>query len=278
MVESVGEQVNQLEPGDYVIPAKLCLGTWQSFMVGDQDNFIKLPFPKEKLEKIIETQGIASLATLNSNVATAFQVLSDPSLKPGDVVCQSSSNGFLGRTFIQIAKLKKLKTVNFVRKQRYDKYLIISSLSKELLGELESLGSSLTLSYEDATADMIIKSLGSLPVLALTSVGGDYFNKILSVMAENAIIYSVSSINRDPIEVNIQDLIFKQVAIKGFWISKWYQKNNYIFDERLNMLREILQLYFEKKLTLPKHSLISINDDLEGAFSHSKGIKQVFLF
>ena len=89
---------------------------------------------------------------------------------------------------------------------------------------------------------------------------------------------SLSQAHRDPIEVNIQDLIFKQVAIKGFWISKWYQKNNYIFDERLNMLREILQLYFEKKLTLPKHSLISINDDLEGAFSHSKGIKQVFLF
>jgi NADPH:quinone reductase-like Zn-dependent oxidoreductase len=114
--------------------------------------------------------------------------------------------------------------------------------------------------------------------LALSSVGGDYFNKVLSLMAENAIIYSVSSINRESIEVKIRDIVFKQVAIKGFWISKWYQKNNYLFEERLNMLREIQQLYYGKEIDTPKHNFIYINDDLGSAFGQNEGIEQVFLF
>ena len=273
----MGEQVKNMKPGDYVIPASLCVGTWQTFIVGDQSNFIKLPFPREKLEKIIEAHGIASLATLSSNVATAFKVLSDPSLKPGDVVCQSSANGFLGKMFIQIARLRKLKTVNFVRKERYDNYLINSSLTHELQGELESLGSDLILSYEKANSDVIKNSLGSLPVLALTSVGGDNFNRILSVMAENATIYSVGSINKEPLEINFQDLVFKQIALKGFWISRWYQKNNYIFDERINMLSEILQMYYLGNLAVPKQKFISFSEDLKDVFSSSGG-KQIFLF
>lgn len=124
IVESVGDRVNDFKPGDYVIPARLGMGTWQTYILGDESNFVQLPFPSDKLEMIIRSQGIAALAVLNSNVATCYQILSNPLLKPGDVVCQSSSNGFLGKIFIQIARNLKLKTVNFVRKERYDYYFL----------------------------------------------------------------------------------------------------------------------------------------------------------
>jgi NADPH-dependent curcumin reductase CurA len=95
------------------------MGTWQKYILGDESDFIKLPLPSQKLERIIQTHGISALSVLNSSVATAYQILSNPLLKPGDVVCQSSSNGFLGKIFIQLARIQNLKSVNFVRNERY---------------------------------------------------------------------------------------------------------------------------------------------------------------
>jgi NADPH:quinone reductase-like Zn-dependent oxidoreductase len=147
-----------------------------------------------------------------------------------------------------------------------------------LQSELESLGSSLTISYEDANPEAILKSLNSFPILALTSVGGSYFNKILAIMNENSIIYSIGSLNKKPFEISFQDLVFRDITLKGFWISQWYQKNNFIFKERLKMLNEILDLYYTGDLKLPEHKYLSMKEMKIEAFRNSNaGIKTIFI-
>jgi mitochondrial enoyl-[acyl-carrier protein] reductase / trans-2-enoyl-CoA reductase len=97
-------------------------------------------------------------------------------------------------------------------------------------------------------------------------------------MAENSTIYTIGSLNKEPIEISFQDLVFRNITLKGFWISQWYQKNNFIFNERLNMLTKILDLYYTGDLILPEHKCKSMEDFTpEGFSSLTSGIKTILI-
>lgn len=248
IVEEADLKCQSLAPGDYVIPAVQCLGTWQKYLWAEETKFIKLPFEQSGLEEIVKTHGLAALATLNSNVGTAYRFLNHfVDLKPGDVICQSSANSFLGQMIIQMAKLRGLKSVNLVRDESEKQ-------------DLYALGASLCLTYEECKEEVVIRKLSSLPKLALCTVGGPLFQNLASIMAEKSTILVISSINKIPLELSLTDLVFKQFCIKGTWISKWYQEgwekmflqnNNDLWNQRIRMLNDILGIYKDKAIAIP---------------------------
>ena len=258
-----------------MIPAVHSMGTWQKYIWAEASKFIKLPLDKLSLEEIIETHGIAALATLNSNLGTACSFLNSiGTISPGDVVCQTSANSFLGKVVIQMAKLKGLKTVNLVRDET----------GKE---ELYALGASLCLTYDECSPEIVRERLGSLPKFALCTVGGPLFANLLSLMEEKSTIIVISAVNKAPLELAATAVIFKQITLRGFWMSKWYQQawednfvnaNDKLWKERIVMLESILRLYKENKIKLPQCKITPFDQLKESELGQSKSEKQVITF
>lgn len=63
------------------------------------------------------------LASISVNPATALRLLEDfESLKEGDVVIQNGASSMVGSCVIQIAKQRKIKTINILR-NRFDIFI-----------------------------------------------------------------------------------------------------------------------------------------------------------
>ena len=61
-------------------------------------------------------------------------------------------------------------------------------------------------------------------VLALNGVGGASSATLASMLSENGVIVTYGGMARQPVSVPTGTLIFKNIAARGFWLSKWLAK------------------------------------------------------
>ena len=155
-VLSVGAEVRDLSPGDWVLPARPMTGTWTTHSLAHHSDWIKI-------RNDIPALGAA---TMLINPCTAYRMLRDfVSLEPGDWLIQNGANSAVGQAVIQLARLQGVKTVNVVR-DREDIAVLKSRLS--------GLGADLVLTEEELRAASRRFRSGELrrPRLALNCVGG----------------------------------------------------------------------------------------------------------
>lgn len=233
VVEKVGKDVRHLESGNWVIPAVNAFGTWRSHAVVDGDEVIRVP----------SDIGVASAATLNVNPATAYRMLRDfEELQPGDVVIQNGANSMVGLAVIQIAKKMGLKTINIVRSDRPDVDETLRLLTN--LGGDVNVPSNFVGSYQ---FNEIIKDLPPIR-LGLNCVGGDLVNDMVRSLGPNATIVSYGGMSKRPMKVPLDLLTQKQLKMKGFWVSKWYETNSRL--ARAEMLANLASMIRNHELTL----------------------------
>ncbi|XP_061574450.1 enoyl-[acyl-carrier-protein] reductase, mitochondrial isoform X2 [Cololabis saira] len=212
-VIEVGSQVKSLKTGDWVIPRDAGLGTWRTEAVLAETDVISLP----------NDIPLLSAATLGVNPCTAFRMLSDfEDLKPGDTVIQNAANSGVGQAVIQIAAARGINTINVVR-DRPD----FAQLSERL----KALGTSYVLK-EEALRRPEIKELFkacSKPKLALNGVGGKSATELLRHLQAGGSMVTYGGMSRQPVTIPVSALIFKDVKIRGFWVTRWKQKHSDVF-------------------------------------------------
>ncbi|XP_032900833.1 enoyl-[acyl-carrier-protein] reductase, mitochondrial [Amblyraja radiata] len=238
----VGSKVTNMKPGDWVIPSDTGLGTWRIEAVGNMNTFIKVP-------KVIP---LLCAATLSVNPCTAYRMLYDfESLKPGDSVIQNAANSGVGQATIQIAKAMSLKTINVIR-DRPD--------IQELSDRLKAMGADYVIT-EETLKKPEMKDLFKVvprPRLALNGVGGKSATEMLRHLEKGGTIVTYGGMAKKPVTVPVSTLIFKDVKIRGFWVTQWKREHGQdLLQEMISQLCGFIQ---EGKLEAPICTEVQFQD------------------
>ena len=198
-VVEVGEGVSHLSIGQRVLLAGG--GTWRSEIVAPAAAFI--PVPPADLEQ---------MSMLSVNPLTAHLMLTTfVDLKAGDWIIQSAANSAVGELVIQLAKQRGIKTVNIVRRD-------------SLIPMLQALGADVVLTDGDDLAERVLDATGGArPVLAIDAVGGETFARLIDTLATGATLVSYGVLSMSPSVLNLGKVIFNDIRLRGFWLSKWYE-------------------------------------------------------
>ncbi|XP_056364874.1 enoyl-[acyl-carrier-protein] reductase, mitochondrial isoform X1 [Oenanthe melanoleuca] len=234
-VLEVGRRVAALKPGDWVIPADAGLGTWRTRAV----------FPEELLLKVPSDIPVLCAATLSVNPCTAFRMLADfESLVPGDSVIQNAANSGVGQAVIQIARASGIKTINVVR-NRPD--------LPNLVERLMALGADHVITEEmlrKPEMKDIFKSIPR-PRLALNCVGGKSTTEMLRHLQPKGTMVTYGGMAKQPVMVPVSAFIFRDVRLRGFWMTQWRKEHAREQERVAAMLDALCQLLRRGQLTAP---------------------------
>jgi len=189
-------------PGDHVIFLKRS-ATWASHTRVPADVLFKLPAGIDPIQA----------AMLKVNPATAWQLLNGfGTLEPGTWVAQNAGNSAVSRCVIQLAPGFGIKTLSFVRRP-------------ELVQELLDLGADAVFIDDDDGRAKAKELLGGAnAALAFNSVGGDSALGLLKLLKEGGSHITYGAMSRRPVTVPNGPLIFRDIIVRGLWITRWIEK------------------------------------------------------
>ncbi|XP_070240408.1 enoyl-[acyl-carrier-protein] reductase, mitochondrial isoform X4 [Bos mutus] len=204
-VVAVGSGVTGVKPGDWVIPANPGLGTWRTEAVFGEEELITVP----------SDIPLQSAATLGVNPCTAYRMLVDfERLRPGDSIIQNASNSGVGQAVIQIAAARGLRTINVLR-DRPD--------LQKLTDRLKNLGANHVVTEEELRKPEMKSFFKDVPQprLALNCVGGKSSTELLRHLAPGGTMVTYGGMAKQPVIASVSQLIFKDLKLRGFWLSQW---------------------------------------------------------
>src|SRR3984893_9723577 len=198
-VVAVGDGVKHLKPGDrtlvpYPAPA------WAERIKVDAGRLRPLP-----------GGDVQQLAMLGINPPTAYLMLTDfVTLASGSWVIQNSANSSVGRALLPIAKSLGLKSVNVVRREN-------------VVAEIKAIGGDVVLVDGPDLAKRVAVETGKASIaLAVDGVGDTSTTNLLGCLAEKGVHGFYSTISGKPSVVPATDLIFRDIAMRGFWLANWF--------------------------------------------------------
>ncbi len=197
-----GNEVSDLEIGTRVlVPHEF--GSWREFGVIDAQKLTAVP-PEIPVDQA---------AMMNINPPTAWRMLHDfVALKDGDWILQNAANSSVGHAVIHLAKARGWRTLNVVRRP-------------ELIEELRAEGGDMVLLDDEELPAKIKDATDGVKVhLALNAVGGDSALRLANALAENGTIVTYGAMGRQPVRIPNGLLIFKNLHVRGFWITRWYRE------------------------------------------------------
>lgn len=206
-IEGVGRVVSAGGPTSEALVGKRVLlphgfGTWRNF--GNANAADLFPVP--------ENIPLQQAAMLRINPATAFCLLHHfTQLQPGDWILQNAANSGVGRAVIQIARACGWRTVNVVRRPG-------------LVKDLTSIGADAVVEEGDGLAKRISSACNGAPLrLALNAVGGECALSLAKALGQGGIHVTYGAMSLQPLRIPNGLLIFKDLQLRGFWVSQWYR-------------------------------------------------------
>ncbi|TQV93375.1 hypothetical protein V2A60_010209 [Cordyceps javanica] len=248
-VVSVAGASNELQKGDWVIPAVSQIGTWRTHAVFDSNQLLKVN--KEGLT-------VTQVATVSVNPCSAYKMLRcyGPSaglkaglgMKPLDVgsgqwFIQNGANSGVGRAAIQFGKLWGLRSINVIRDRES------SAETESLEQELHQLGADVVVTesqflsreWKDQLATITRNGRDSIG-LALNCVGGKSATTLARALGEGGTMVTYGGMSRQPIALPVGLLIFKDIRFVGFWLSNWNERDavgkKHMVGDILDMMRQ----------------------------------------
>ncbi|MDQ8199641.1 2-enoyl thioester reductase domain-containing protein [Pelagicoccus enzymogenes] len=177
------------------------VGSWQSHAVVDCQTLFPAP---EKLPLEQAAMGWV-------NPATAWKLMHDfAKLQAGDIIVQNAATSAVGKLVIQIASHLGIKTVNLVR-------------NLDATPALKKLGAGVVLVDDrDAAKAALEATNGKKAKIALNSVGGSSALGMCKLLADGGTLITFGGMDREPAPFPTRYLIFNDIRLRGFWVSKWY--------------------------------------------------------
>ncbi|MDX2141120.1 MAG: zinc-binding dehydrogenase [Chloroflexota bacterium] len=200
-VVAVGEGVDSAWIGRRVACfAAHSSGAWATHMV----THVSTCFPVD--DRISDEQ--AALALVNPLTAIA---LVEQALQAGaTAIVQTAAGSALGRMIERLATAHGIAVINVVRRA-------------EQAAELQAAGSAHVLDNSDTTFDgrlrLVCRDLNAR--LAFDAVGGELTGQLLRALPNGGKVTVYGGLALQPCSVPVDQLIFKQKSVDGFWLSQW---------------------------------------------------------
>ena len=221
-VIETAENVQTLSAGQLVLI--LGDGTWRDEIIAPESKFLPLTGLESLDSEIIEQ---LSMSVVNP-ITALLMITSFVELKEGDWLVQSAANSAVGGYVIQLARQRGIKTVNIVRRDGLTDDLIAKGADVVLVD-----GSDLAAKIASATNDASI-------ALALDPVGGDTFTRLVDSLGQSGTLVVYGALSGRYATLNTPMTIFKDIRIRGFWLSKWLETAS--MEDKKNTFGQIVPL------------------------------------
>lgn len=236
-VAEVAPDVNGWEPGDLAVPLDPN-GTWTSHFDIPADAIIKIPadIPFEQ----------ASM--LRVNPVTAWHLIHTlTQLEPGSWIVQNAATSAVGHCVTGLAHTLGINLLNISRRPSGEPHHITDDESS--LAEAKSI-------------------LGGSPVpLALNAVGGESALRLMNLLTTDGTLVTYGAMARRPIKVPNSMLIFKNLTLRGFWLTRWLKSAP---RHEIDSLFEKLAGYMvDRSLGIPVDTVYPL-DQIRDAVAHAQ--------
>ncbi|KAK2731772.1 mitochondrial 2-enoyl thioester reductase [Onygenales sp. PD_40] len=282
-VLSTGSGVKSLQRGDWVIMKRTGQGTWRTHAQFDESSLIKIE----------DRTGLTPLqvGTVGVNPVTAYRMIKDfcqwDWLRSGEEwVIQNGANSGVGRAAIQLAKEWGIKTLNVVRERDTE------AETEALKNDLLSLGATAVVTEAQLLNSKVFREIvheltrqGKEPIrLALNCVGGPNATAMLKTLAPNSSMVTYGAMAKQPLTLPSGLLIFKNLVLNGFWVSKWSDKNPSLKTDTVN---DILRLTREGRFKdIPVQEVkwtwetegAQLAEEVQGTLGGKRSGKSVFVY
>lgn len=240
-VHSVGSAVTCFSPGDWVIPSPPSFGTWQTYIVKDQNVWYKV------------NKGVPMeyAATITVNPLTALLMLEDcVTLNSGDAIVQNGATSMVGQCVIQLAKSRGIHNINIIR----DRPGV-----GEVKERLKDLGADEVFTESELEVKNVKSLLGGIPepALGFNCVGGNSASLVLKFLRRGGTMVTYGGMSKKPVTVSTSSFIFKELSLRGFWLQNWLSTDK--AEEGRRMIDRLLGLVQDGKLKY-KMELTPFND------------------
>lgn len=190
IIEAVGPQVKRWKEGDEVC-ALLPGGGYAEYVLASESLCLPLP---GKLD-------FAEAACLPETVFTVWHnVFQRGGLRSSDRILIHGGSGGIGTTGIQLAAL-------------YADQVYTTAGSDLRCQRCEDLGATLAVNYRTQDYAELLRDLGV--TLILDSIGGDYFEKNLDLLAEEGRLIYINAMQGSTVKMNLWKLMQKRITLSG---------------------------------------------------------------
>jgi NADPH:quinone reductase len=243
IIAAVGSDVKGLKIGQRVVvmPIKTAgwtNGTWQEYLCIDESGVFPIPDGGD-------TNNWAQLFTILTAWIMAVEELK---LGPGDTVLVTAAGSTVGRSLLQIAKLRGFSVIAVVRRPEHKEILM-------QLGAKDVICSA----NEDITQRALAATQLKGVTAVIDSVGGEVASQCFRALAERGtmFVYGLLALERDS-SIDIRKMLFYNLSLRGFWIPDWWRSAE--LDKRMQVANTVVNLVVEGKLTADVDSTFKLSE------------------
>jgi NADPH:quinone reductase-like Zn-dependent oxidoreductase len=180
--------------------------------------------------------------------ATAAQIISMPlgsvlalnqfDTRKGDWIVLNAANGAVGKVIAAAGRARGLNIALLVRRET-------------ARADLEKLGfGDIFVTEGRHWQDALRRTIGTARVAGgIDMIGGEATGEIASFISEDGLLLGFGAISNQPFMVDIADLIYKQITMRGYWSLKAFQQLRP--DQVGDLVGEVFTLVTTGQLVLP---------------------------
>lgn len=109
------------------------------------------------------------------------------------------------------------------------------------------------------------------PLLALNCVGGKSALTLLRNLRNDGVMVTYGGMSREPVNVPTSAFIFKNISLRGFWMTRWLNDNRDT-PAQTEMYNDLFDMIRRKKLNAPLHKVLPLSQYKEG-ISNTMNVK-----
>ncbi len=232
IIEEVGEGV-KYEAGTQVIFTGT--GVWAEYVCADARSIIPKPDPM--------SDQVAAQAFINP--LTAYGMLMEADLKEDDWLMLTAANSAFSKFVIQLAASRGIKVIGTVRSDDQKETLLNLGATAVINEKTENIYKTV---YKVTNGEMV--------KVAFDAVAGELGDKVLNALQQNGKMLVYGALSLQPVPVNNGLMIFKNLTMKGFWLTTWMmglskEQRQQIIPEVLGMLtKQALKADIEAEYTI----------------------------
>lgn len=97
------------------------------------------------------------------------------------------------------------------------------------------------------------------PILGLNCIGGKNGHHIVRHLEPCSVLVTYGGMSRQPVTAPTSAFIFRNISIKGFWVTQW-TKSHRETPEYKNMFDNIISYVKDGKLKAPVFEMVGLKD------------------
>ena len=221
------------------------IGVWSEYVVIPAQMVI--PTPKSMSDEV------ACQAFVNPY--TAYAMLEESGLQQGQWLMLTAGASAFGKFVIQLCQQKGIKTICTVRRD-------------DAIAGLKAIGATEVINTE--THNLIKETYAITENNGVNAifdaVGGELAGQALECLATNGVMRVFGLLSMQNIPVNSGLMIFKNLTIKGFWLSSWMA--SLTKEQTISVTKSVLSLLVSDQLKVSVEAKYSL-DDIKKAVVHA---------